>query len=169
MTGAPDPKALRIATEAEGYYELELYEEALERAETLLSMGALEIAGLAMKAECLRSLERYEEGAAVFERILARDDANVAAYVGLGWCRKRSGRLDLAIESMERLLAGKPDEPIGLYNLACYLSLRGDREPALELLGRAVALEEEFRKLATEEEDFAPLRRDRAFLRLTEG
>lgn len=169
MNVGPDPKALRLAREAEGYYELGLFDEAMERCDLLLADGTMEVVALAMKAECLRALERWEEGADAYERVLGLDPENVGAFVGLGWCRKRAGRLDLAIASMERLLAARPDEGIGLYNLACYLSLLGDRAGAIEHLDRAIRQDGDFRDLAREEEDFDLVRRDPRFARLVEA
>jgi len=165
----PDPKDIRIAREADGYYELQLFPEALERAEKLLERGVFVEPALAMKGECLRSLERYEEGAKVFEEILAGDPENVNAFVMLGWCRKRTGRLDLALKAMESLLAVRPTEGIGLYNLACYCSLDGQRERALRLLERAIDAHEEFREHALSEEDLDPIRADPDFRRIVGG
>lgn len=166
MTG-PGERALRLAREAEGYYELELFEESLARAEEILASGQLREIALAMRAESLRSLERYEEGAAAFEALVADNPRSVGAWVGLGWCRKRSGRLDLAVESMERLLAECPDASIGIYNLACYCALAGERERAFGLLARALRQAPEYRDLARTEEDFAGVRDDPAFRKLT--
>lgn len=166
MTESGDSRAFRTAREAEGYYELELYEDALARVELLLSEGQLEDFSLSMKAECLRGLGRWEEGAEAFEAVLRARPEEVGAYVGLGWCRKRAGRLDLAIEAMERLLVAKPEEPIGLFNLACYLSLAGESERALSLLDASIRKDAAYRKLAEKEEDFAGLREDPAFRRI---
>lgn len=163
MIEEPELGDLRIAREAEGYFELGMFEDALERADRLLAEGKLELFALPMKAECLRSLDRFEEGVAFFERLIERDPEDVGAYVGLGWCRKRTGRLDLAVESMERLLRARPDEPIGLFNLACYCALAGGRERALDLLGQSIRADDQFRDLARKEEDFAGLREDPEF------
>jgi tetratricopeptide (TPR) repeat protein len=169
MADVPDPRYVRVAREAEGYYELQLYEEALERVDRLLAVPVFEDASLAMRAECLRGLERWEEGAAAYEALLGRDPENVSAYVGLGWCRKREGRLDLALAAMDRLLRASPGEGIGLYNLACYCSLDGQRERAIELLARAVEAEAEFREHARTEEDLDPIRDEPAFGRIVNG
>jgi tetratricopeptide (TPR) repeat protein len=72
-------KAERIAREAEGYYELQLFDEALDRADHLLGLGRQVPFAEAIRAECLRSLERYDEGADAFEQILKVDPANVPA------------------------------------------------------------------------------------------
>jgi tetratricopeptide (TPR) repeat protein len=161
-------KAERWAREAEGYFELALYPEALARAEALDREGLLPETSRPLRAECLRNLDRFEEAIPVYERILGDHPADTAAFVGLGWCRKRTGRLDLAIEAMERLVAACPEEPIGPYNLACYLSLAGHAARALHSLGRAVSLSPAYRRLAREEPDFDAVRSEPGFHRLTE-
>jgi len=162
----PSPNDLRLAREAQGYLELELYPEALERVDVLLERGVLVEAALAVKGEIYRGQERYEEGAVVFEQILTTDPDSVHAWVMLGWCRKRTGRLDLAVRAMEGMLEVKPDEGIGLYNLACYCSLDGQRERALHLLERALDEAKEFREHALTEEDLDPIREDPEFRRI---
>jgi hypothetical protein len=47
-----------------------------------------------------------------------------------------------------------------LYNLACYESLAGRSEQAVEHLGRAVALDPSYRPLAEVDSDFDPVRRE---------
>ena len=46
-----------------------------------------------------------------------------------------------------------PDEAVLHYNLACYLSLLGDFEPAKEHLNRACKADEQFKLEAVEDED----------------
>ena len=161
-------KAERIAREAEGYYELQLFDDAIERADRLLESGHERLFAETLRAECLRSLERYEEGAKAYERVLKGEPANVSAWVGLGWCRKRSGRLDLAIEAMHSLLENRPNEAIGFYNLACYLCLNGEHDRALALLGKSFSIDSAYRRLAPLEDDFAALHNDPGFKRLVE-
>lgn len=163
MSPDPDPATVRIAREAEGYFELQLYDEALERAERLLTHPEVGKFARSMRAECLRSLERYEEGVNVFRELTSEEPQNVAAWVGLGWCLKRSGRLDLARRAMEGMLEANPGEAIGLFNLACYLALEEDRTRAIGYLRRAIRADEHYRSLARAEEDFASLREDPEF------
>jgi Flp pilus assembly protein TadD len=166
MSDPVDLQAQRTAREAEGYYELGIFDEALCRADSLLAEGKLEDFALPMRAECLRSLEHWQEGTSAFEEILRRTPDDVSAHVGLGWCWKRAGRLDLAKEAMERLLLRRPAEPIGLYNLACYCALAGERERSLALLARSIEKDESFRALAGKEKDFASVRDEPEFQRI---
>ena len=50
------------------------------------------------------------------------------------------------------------DEPGLLYNLACYESLAGRKEPAIAGLRRAIELDPTFRELARDDADFDPIR-----------
>jgi len=55
------------------------------------------------------------------------------------------------------------------YNLACYLSLLGRAEQALQALDRAFALDESFKQLARAESDFDPIKELPAFRKRTHG
>ncbi len=156
-------QVLRIAQEAEGFLELGIHHRALERAERLLRSRAGRQAGLSLKAECFRRADRFEEAIPVLEEALREWPDDEGLWVNMGWCRKRTGRLDLAIQAMEDLLARQPESPIGHYNLACYLSLAGEKERALGELRMAFELEPGFKDLAKEESDFDPLRGDPEF------
>jgi tetratricopeptide (TPR) repeat protein len=55
------------------------------------------------------------------------------------------------------------DSASGLYNLACCESLLGEREAAIEHLGRAVEIDERFREYAQNDADLDAIRDDRRF------
>jgi hypothetical protein len=55
------------------------------------------------------------------------------------------------------------EEPIVLYNLACYFALAGDKAHALSWLGRAIRMESSLRELVPDETDFDQLRQDADF------
>jgi len=80
--------------------------------------------------------------------------------------RLRAG-VHAALESVERSISLDPDNPRALYNGACYAALAGWREKWTIWLGRAVALDPEFRQLAAEDADFEGVRDDPAFKKLT--
>jgi tetratricopeptide (TPR) repeat protein len=153
----------RLLQEMEGYYELELYDEVVERADRLLAAGQEESRALTLKAHALQDDGRFEEAIPAWGALRRRDPANDSPYFGLGWCYKRTDRLDLAIAALETLLVRDPDNALGVYNLACYLALDGIRDRSLELLERAIELEESYREHARTETDFDALREDPGF------
>jgi tetratricopeptide (TPR) repeat protein len=77
------------------------------------------------------------------------------------------GRLDLAIESLERAMEIDAGQSIVYYNLACYWSLASNAKLALAYLTRAFDLDPSFRELVDDEEDFDPIRSDPRFRELT--
>jgi Flp pilus assembly protein TadD len=159
----------KIEHEAEGYLELGMAQQALATLGRLGDPAHYNLSTLLLWGECLRSLDRTFEALVPLERAaqLAPDDIRV--HLALGWCYKRTGRLDLAIRSMETALAVEPDEALLQYNLACYLTLAGHKRRALGLLSRALTGDSFYRKLAETETDFDSIRSDPEFKALCQG
>ena len=65
----------------------------------------------------------------------------------------RDGAADVLREAVAR-----GEEPMLLYNLACYESLAGRTDDALVHLRRSIELDASYRALAREDDDFAPIR-----------
>ena len=57
---------------------------------------------LYLKGEALRSLENYQEAVPLLVDAVDLKPSNIHAWMALGWCYKRTGRLDDAIDSLER-------------------------------------------------------------------
>jgi uncharacterized Ntn-hydrolase superfamily protein len=71
-----------------------------------------------------------------------------------------------AIGAATAALDRYPGDPLLLYNLACYESLDGRREAALEHLQSALEADPTMREMARSDSDFAPFADDPAFRRL---
>ena len=98
------------------------------------------------------------------ERAAKAAPEDTRVRMALSWCYKRTGRLDLAIATLREALVVEPTEPVLHYNLACYLSLAGQRRGALRCsLAEALALDPAFGKLVDDESDFDSLRSDPEF------
>jgi tetratricopeptide (TPR) repeat protein len=67
------------------------------------------------------------------------------------------------------LVEDSPQYGLLFFNLACCESLSGRRTDALDHLGRAIALSEEFRGSANEDADLDPIRDDPTFKQLIAG
>jgi Flp pilus assembly protein TadD len=73
----------------------------------------------------------------------------------------------LAIQTIQSALEVEPTEAVLHYNLACYLSLAGEKHRAIRALARALKIDPHYRELVEKEPDFDPIRNDPDFLALT--
>jgi tetratricopeptide (TPR) repeat protein len=73
-----------------------------------------------------------------------------------------------AEELARSVLGDDPKHDLALYLLAVIHARRGDRDGALDLLGKVIALSPEASAQARNDDDFAGLRHDEAFKKLTE-
>jgi len=120
-----------------------------------------------LEGEALRALGRWEEALAPLRAVTEQEPERIEAWLGVGWCLKRLGRLDDAISELQRGIAAAPQQPILHYNLACYLSLEGSVQAAIEHLTQAIAIDGRFRALTEAEPDFDPIRGDPRFVAVT--
>jgi tetratricopeptide (TPR) repeat protein len=72
--------------------------------------------------------------------------------------RVKAGDGEAAVRIMEELLAKRPDDPVVLYDVACFESLAGRREDALEHLRQAFERDPSLRKFAADDSDLDPIR-----------
>ena len=132
-------------------------ERAMELQEAFLSgREGLAIAGGYMRAGHLAALEqRYDAALQYFEReidFLVRTDHALrnrilvelnarlgAAHLRLGNVQKANALFDVALESFERRVRLGADDPFTRYYAAAVHAMRGDSEPALAFLERALA------------------------------
>ncbi|TML63464.1 MAG: tetratricopeptide repeat protein [Actinobacteria bacterium] len=77
--------------------------------------------------------------------------------------RVEAGDQAAAVRIMEEVLAERPDDPRALYDTACFESLAGHREDALEHLRRALEADPSLRELVADDPDLDPIRGDPAF------
>jgi tetratricopeptide (TPR) repeat protein len=74
--------------------------------------------------------------------------------------QSEGGDHDGAVRTIESLLAERPDDPRVLYDLACFESLAGRAEDAIEHLRRAIEIDARYREYAQDDEDLDPIRTD---------
>lgn len=167
MTGRHRLRIKQLERQAEGYLELAMPEHAIAALDRLGGDAPLGSHGLYLYGEALRAVERYDEALRFLGEASQLAPGCVEVWMAMGWCHKRVGRLDLAIEDLEQAREARPAEPLIHYNLACYLSLAGNKHRALAHLSEALAMNPDLRTLIDEESDFDPLRSDREFQALT--
>jgi tetratricopeptide (TPR) repeat protein len=153
----------QIERQAEGYLELGMPQHALDNLDRLGGDENLGPRGLFLRGEAFKELDRHEEAVGALEKAADAMPGSVDLLLLLAWCYKRTGRIDLAIGSIEQGLEYEPNRALLHYNLACYLSLSGQKTRALTHLSRAFELDAEFRALVDREPDFDPIRSDPDF------
>ena len=156
----------QLEREAEGYLELDMAEHALHALDRLEDARPSPRA-LYLRGEALRELKRYEQAIRPLRRAARAGPDNVHVWLALGWCYKRTGQIGSAVQTMERAVEAEPGNALVHYNLACYLSLAGDKDRALAHLSRAFARDARYRRLVHDEPDFDPIRSDPDFQALT--
>jgi Flp pilus assembly protein TadD len=157
----------QIERQSEGLLELGLAQQALDNLARLGSVVTASPRALFLTGEALRMLNRCGEAAIPLAKAAEANPRDVRISLALGWCQKRTGRIDLAVQTMERAVALHPADALIHYNLACYLSLAGRKQPAIFHLSKAIGLDEHYRGLVDEERDFDPIRSDPQFQALT--
>jgi tetratricopeptide (TPR) repeat protein len=173
----------QILREAEGYLELlmaapskwdlppeirdPVAQRALDALERLDEPDQGSAYTLYLRGLAYRTMERFYDAIPPLRESADLDPEDTHALLALGWCYKRIGRLNLAIQALEEALEVDENQAIVHYNLACYCSLAGSVEIALDHLATAFGIDPKYRDLATEESDFDAIRQHPGFRELT--
>ena len=157
----------RIHVQAEGYLELGMPQQALELLRQLPGRSGMDSYGLYLRATALQGLGRCADALVPLRQAAQIVPEDIRIWLAMGWCWKRTGRLDLALEALEQAARVDPDEAIVHYNLACYLSLIGDKNRCLKHLAQALVLDPGYREFVEDESDFDRVRSDPEFQALT--
>lgn len=143
---------------AEGYFELEMYEEALDELGTADLIPENRMGVLAMKMDILLAQKRWQEALPVGEALCDLDPDEPQYFISYAYALRELDRIE---EARGALLQG-PDtlEDSGpfYYNLACYEALLGDPQTALATLQHAFAIDPDLQKTAQEDPDLEAIR-----------
>lgn len=163
MSGMTRLAQQRALETAQGYLLLGMPKQALRELSQIRGFVRHSAAWQRIRGDALRFDQQHAEALEALEEADRLDPDDVETLLGIAWCQKRIDRLEDAIETMKRAYRAFPEEPIVLYNIACYFSLAGDKGQALSWLGRALRMSPELRLLISDESDFDPLRDDADF------
>ena len=172
-----------LLREAQGYLELALLfadcwsldqhrievlaERSLDSLDELEKRFGSSVRTLYLKGEVYRLLEKYSQAIFFLQEANRIEPNNADALLALGWCYKRTGRLDLAVASLEEAIEIDYSLGIAHYNLACYWSLAGQAQLAIKHLSIAFDIEPDYRQYVAEESDFDSIRCHPGFQTLT--
>ncbi|MDA0836050.1 MAG: tetratricopeptide repeat protein [Planctomycetota bacterium] len=152
---------------ARGYISLELPRLAQKELARIEDISQCAFDYHYLQGEAYRLRKEHEKALSHFSMAHDVSPTDLGSLLGMAWCLKRLDQLDRAIEMTAQAYKAHPQEPIILYNLACYHALAGHKSDALSWLGRALRMESSLRSLIDDEMDFDPLRNDPDFQYLT--
>jgi len=116
--------------------------EAEGRREVAELAASGEVGDLFLAAQIHQQGERYEEAIPYLERVVEQDPESIVTLFALGAAQERSGRVESAVATFERLLELAPGYAPALNYLGYTWAERGEQlERALEMTRRAVSLE----------------------------
>ena len=118
------------------------YEEALASYSRALAYRPGDAETLHNRGNALRALKRYEEALASFDRALAASPDFADALSDRGGLLQELGRHDEALACYETALAAKPDHADAILGFAAILIARGQAGGALNMVIRALEIDE---------------------------
>lgn len=145
---------------------LEMPRHALDALEAVETTQENLFAVLLQKGLIHRHLNEHARALEDLERAERIQPDSIPLQMALGWCYKRTDQLPRAIQAAERAYKLAPQDPILIYNLACYWALGRDKVQMLSWLGRALRMNPEIKTLIPTESDFNAYRNDPDFVKM---
>jgi tetratricopeptide (TPR) repeat protein len=140
----------------------------LERAYTAVVENGFFVPGAhRLFAYALAELGQYQRAIEVLDGCLAVYPDEINAWIDRANAKQELDDLTGALADLGEALTRSPDDKIALYNQACYLSLAGKHDAALDTLERLFVLEPSDRAVARDDDDLAALRDNPRFDKLT--
>lgn len=144
-----------------GYLELGSIDEAAAELAHLSPAEQERPVALALRAAVLQEQERWPELVTIAGRLVRLQPSQSGWWIALAYAVRRSDSLQEAEAVLRKAEQTHPHDPTIQFNLGCYACQRGDLRCALERVTRAIALDQDFRNVATIDPDLAPLRDSR--------
>jgi len=136
----------RHLTEAVGYLELGMLQEAWDTLEEIPAEERHVPAVFQVRLEIYRRMEKYEGMATIAEHLTKVFPEDSQNWISLAYAQRRY--LDLQTAEKTLLVAQErfPEEATIPFNLACYACQLGRLDEAREKLAKAVGMEPAFKK-----------------------
>ncbi len=112
---------------------------------------------LVMRLAVLQAMERWEMGATIARGAIRLYPESPDLYLTGAYCIRRAECLEAAKLFLELGSDYLEGEALYWYNLGCYECQLGDLDRAGEYVGKACAMEAEYKRLALDDTDLEPL------------
>lgn len=149
-----DEAAAKQVLAVQGYMELGLLDDAREELSHL--DPALDVVDM-LHCELFSRQSMWSELRELAERRARSSPESSQWWISWAYAVRRLETVEAAREILIEAHKAHPEEPIIVYNLACYASVSGNLKDARELLDQAIALDETCKEMAAKDEDLKPL------------
>ncbi len=148
----------RILLAAQGFCELQMYDDALAELDTLPPEAREDVAAFEMRLVILMQAKRWEEALMAANQLCSLRPEAPAGYIHSAFCLHELGR---TADARDRLLNGPPTlhkEATFHYNLACYECILGNLEIARMHLEKSIEIDKKFKEFAKTDPDLQALK-----------
>lgn len=143
---------------AEGYFELDMFEDALEELETADLIPDNRMEALTMRLSIFLSQKRWQDALPLGEALCDLDPDEPQYFIQYAYALREVNR----IEDARAVILDGPEaleqSALFYYNLACYEALLGEGQVALATLQRAFHLDADLKKTALNDSDLESIR-----------
>lgn len=144
-------------TEAQGYFELGLYEDSLEAIEELPPAQRTSIPIIQLQASIYMKLEAWHLLGAMGSALVRFKPEEAQHWMWFAYATRRSDSIESAEKILRDALNHHPDDGTVHYNLACYTAQIGRLDEARQFLTEAIRLDPDYQKMALDDPDLEPL------------
>lgn len=143
----------------QGYVELGLLADAEE--ELNLIDPNLDVVDI-LRCDLYSRQSKWQEMKDLAERRARHSPDDSQWWISWAYAVRRLESVECARDILLEARKAHPEEPIIVYNLACYASVSENYEEARKLLDQAIALDATCKDMATIDDDLKPLFEDEA-------
>lgn len=138
----------RALLAAQGYIELQMFEDALKELDNLPPPEREGEAAQHMRLFILMRERHWNDALVICERLRDEQPNNTTGFIHAAFCLHEMGRTS---EARQLLLSGPRElleEPTYHYNMGCYAAVLGDLEEARQHLDDSFKMDKKFRTIA---------------------
>ena len=141
-----------------GYHELGMHRDGLDELAKIPESQCERHEVTGMQLSMLQAMAEWERGAALARDGVEKFPEAGDLYLAGAYCIRRSEGLESALAFLKRGADCLADEPCYWFNLGCYHCQLGALDEARDCVERAIGLDENYQRLANDDEDLKPLR-----------
>lgn len=147
----------RSITAAQGYYELQMLEEAIGELDELPLNAQLRADVLEMRVTILMKTRRWGDAIDACEKLCAVAPDAALGFIHLAYCLHESGRTQQAKDVLLEGPSSLSRDPTYYYNMACYECVLGNVETARVYLETSLSIDSKLSAFAKVDPDLKAL------------